>query len=86
MKHKGFNRDIIIGTKQFRFTDKDDQNLEFIIGITKKGYHLFMATDNASNIIEKHTNLSLDKLNKLLPDDMQLSKDQIIYVLTADKD
>ena len=30
--------------------------------------------------------LLLDKLNKLLPDDMQLSKDHIIYILTADED
>ena len=82
MKHKNFNRDISIGNKQFRFFI-DDQT-EFVIGITKTGYHLFTFKDQT--VIKKDVKLSLDKLNKLLPDDMQMSKDHIIYILTADKD
>lgn len=87
MNHKGFERDIKIGTKQFSFyEDISTSDIEFVIGITNKGYHLIKVKDSRKTEISRNVNLSLDKLNKLLPSDMQLSKDHIIYVLTADID
>ena len=80
-KHKGFNRDIAIYDKQFQFMD--DENT-IVIGITKTGYHHFIMNEDVE--VSKTLKLSLDKLNLLLPSDMQLDKNHIIYILTADKD
>jgi hypothetical protein len=80
-KHKNFEREIAIFDKQFQFEDNDHM---VIVGITKTGYHHFITKDDTE--ISRTIKLSLDKLNNLLPDDMQLTKDHIIYILTADKD
>jgi len=80
-KHKGFERSIAIYDKQFQFEDNENK---IVIGITKTGYHHFVMKDGVE--VSKTLRLSLDKLNLLLPNDMQLNKNHIIYVLTADKD
>jgi len=84
MKHKQFNREIIIGPKRFRFYADETETLMYVIYIKKDGYHLRMMTDDGETEVEKHTKLSLVKLNPLLPDDMQLSNHDIIYILVAD--
>jgi hypothetical protein len=81
MKHKGFNTEISIGKQQFRFIENDS---EYVVGIVKTGYVLIQFTDGVE--VDRHTKMHLDKLNKLMPDNFQLSKDQIIYILTADHD
>ncbi len=85
-KNQVFNRNITIGPKRFRFYKDNTHTLEYVIYIKKDGYHLRMMTDDGQTQVSIHPKLSLVKLNPLLPDDMQLSKDQIIYILTADLD
>jgi len=79
--HKGFKRDISIGDQQFRFLVNDQT---YIVVITKKGYNLIIFEE--SDILHEYKKMNLDKLNTLLPKDMQITKDHIIYILTADKD
>lgn len=82
-----FNREIFIATQRVRFyKDLSIDDQEYVIKILEGGYYLYIVKDSGATMIEKHEKLSLDKLNKLLPDDMQLSKDQVIYILTATKD
>ena len=72
-----FSRDIELGKKQFRF---DDEPYVITVGITKTGYHYISQRDGETH--ESKLKLDLTKLNKLLPDDMQMTKDHIIYILT----
>lgn len=86
-RNRVFNRDIIIADKRFRFyLEPNVSDKECVIHITKYGYNIHIVKDAGQTVIEGYKKLSLDKLNNHLPDDMQLSKDQIIYILTSDLD
>ena len=80
-KHLGFNQEIAIYENQVQFYD---DNFLIIVHITNSGYHYMKMLEGEE--VEKKVKLSLDKLNKLLPEKCQMTKDQTIYILTADPD
>lgn len=79
-RNKIFKYDIMIKRKQFIF--KKDK-LTYVVCITSKGYQLITFEGNVRMFTS--SKISLEKLNLLLPDDMQLTKDHIIYVLTQEE-
>ncbi len=82
---KEFRDKLIIGDKSFRFyEDLELSDKEYNIYPKSQGYGLIIAKDDAHTIIFKKGKLSLDALNKLLPQNFQFTKDDIIFALVAD--